>query len=317
MPIGRFARLRTDVREFLVRRHMTLPPEIRRSDRLHSALSSIAMRWPDAAPRDADTDTEKPIFIFSAGWRSGSTLLQRLVMSDTRSLVWGEPLGDTACIARLAHSLDIIGADWPPDSFFPGGVSANNLSGEWIANLTPTIASLREAHRAFFLAWLRDTAATEYNALRWGLKEVRLTMDHARYFHWLFPQAKFLFICRDPIAAYRSWRGNRWRSPWPGYHPYSAVAFGRHWSRLAEGFFSGHADVGGMLIRYEDLVGGRVDLNGLAAYLEFDRLDPEPLTRRIDAPTDKPRGRKREIGTPSRLILSLVCGRAMRQLGYR
>lgn len=314
MPHGRFASFRADVLEFLVRRHVTLPPEIRSSDKLHNALTAIATRWPESSGRPPDT--EKPIFIFSAGWRSGSTLLQRLVMSRAQAIVWGEPLGDTATIVRLAHSLEIIGHDWPPQHFFPGDGNASSLAGEWIANLTPDITHLREAHRSFFLTWLRDAAKNDYGIARWGLKEVRLTMDHARYLHWLFPEAKFLFICRNPLDAFKSWKGNRWRSPWPGYYRNSALAFARHWSQLVSGFLAGHGEVGGMLIRYEDLAAGRIDLDRLADYLEFDSLDPAPLARKIDTPTNKPPPQKRALSILDRLVMTHICGPLMKQLDY-
>ena len=35
---------------------------------------------------------EQPVFIFSAGWRSGSTLLQRMIMEFNKNIIiWGEP----------------------------------------------------------------------------------------------------------------------------------------------------------------------------------------------------------------------------------
>lgn len=314
MQHARLAKFQADLQELLIRRHVSLPPEIRHSDRLATALTSIAARWPDTIQT---SDNEKPIFIFSAGWRSGSTLLQRLIMSRGQAIVWGEPLGDTAVIARLAQGLEIINNKWPPANFFPTTTQASELSGEWIANLTPAIRHLREAHRAFFLTWLRDTAAGDYDVKRWGLKEVRLTMDHARYMHWLFPNAKFLFICRNPLDAFKSWKGNRWRSPWPGYYRNSAIAFSRHWSRLVKGFLAGLHEVGGMFIRYEDLVGGRIDLERLAAYLEFDGIDPSPLNQKIDTPTDKAPRIKRSVSPYDRLMISAICGRLMTQLNYR
>lgn len=33
---------------------------------------------------------EKPVFIFSSSWRSGSTLLQRYITASGEVLVWGE-----------------------------------------------------------------------------------------------------------------------------------------------------------------------------------------------------------------------------------
>ena len=34
----------------------------------------------------------QPVFVFSAGWRSGSTMLQRMIMENNPELlIWGEP----------------------------------------------------------------------------------------------------------------------------------------------------------------------------------------------------------------------------------
>ena len=37
-------------------------------------------------------DREAPIFLLATGWRSGSTLLQRILVTDPHVLLWGEPL---------------------------------------------------------------------------------------------------------------------------------------------------------------------------------------------------------------------------------
>ena len=55
-----------------------------------SILSGIE-RLASLIPDDGD-DVDEPVFLFSAGWRSGSTLLQRLIMSDASIFVWGEPM---------------------------------------------------------------------------------------------------------------------------------------------------------------------------------------------------------------------------------
>src|SRR5258708_2685540 len=41
-----------------------------------------------------ERDDECPIFLLATGWRSGSTLLQRIVSTDPNVLLWGEPLGE-------------------------------------------------------------------------------------------------------------------------------------------------------------------------------------------------------------------------------
>src|ERR1700759_2808533 len=44
-------------------------------------------------PSNARLETEAPIFLLSTGWRAGSTLLQRILVTDPSLLLWGEPLG--------------------------------------------------------------------------------------------------------------------------------------------------------------------------------------------------------------------------------
>ena len=46
----------------------------------------------------------KPVFALASIWRSGSTLLQRLLCSDPDILLWGEPYGDAGFLPGLANS---------------------------------------------------------------------------------------------------------------------------------------------------------------------------------------------------------------------
>ena len=62
---------------------------------------------------EAKDDREEPIFLLSAGWRSGSTLLQRLMMSDSRVLIWGEPYDECGTIQALADSMKAFRAGCP------------------------------------------------------------------------------------------------------------------------------------------------------------------------------------------------------------
>jgi hypothetical protein len=304
-------RVRGDATDFFCGRRFTLPPELSRAKKLSEAITHIKQRWPAEEP---ENDIEQPVFLFSAGWRSGSTLLQRLIFSSRQVVVWGEPLGDSAFIARLGHSLTCITDNWPDNSFFGTDVRGWEFSNKWIANLTPEIRFLRAAHRAFFIEWFKTPVQEKFGVERWGMKEVRLTIDHARYLKWLFPQARFVFICRDPRHAFRSWRGNRWRSVWPGYYPQSALAFSRHWRLLMEGFVSHAADVDGMLIRFEDLVAGKVDLQRLAGHIGVSSLDGTVLQRKINSPGNIVK--KNDISLLDRAVIASVCGSLMRRAGY-
>lgn len=312
--IGR--RARQAFTEAFTHRSFTFPPELKDVYSVDLALEKMSARWPalDVAP---EQDPERPVFIFSAGWRSGSTLLQRLICSSGEIVIWGEPLGDAAVIPRLASSLAVLSSGWPPDEYFSDHVALESFSSSWIANVTPQMRYLRMAHRAFFDAWLVKSAEGSYGLSRWGLKEVRLTIEHARYLKWLYPNARFVFIYRNLPDAYRSWRGNTWASAWPGYFSWSPVAYARHWKLLLGGYLDGYRDVDGYLIKYEDLIQGKIDLDELAQHIGISHMDPGVLKKKIATPDKKRKKQIRWITPAEHAVLCLIGRKLQKRLGYR
>lgn len=149
----------------------------------------------------------------SAGWRSGSTLVQRLLCSDPNTLIWGEPFGEAVPVPRLAAMIEAFVKKAPNRAADAYDEVTRNATAPlcdlWIPNLNPGFAALRRAHRAFFDTLLMAPArARGYR--RWGAKWVRLSAHHARYLKWLYPRAKFVFLVRDPLDAWRSYKGRRW-----------------------------------------------------------------------------------------------------------
>ncbi len=153
--------LRQMLSESITHRSFTFPPELKSIDELSNGLRSVNERWPIGG---SDVDTVQPVFLFSAGWRSGSTLLQRLLCSSGELVMWGEPLGSSAIIPRMSLSLASISDSWPPDEFFSHHQNLETFSSSWIANVTPEIDALRLAHRAFFDEWLAKSAMDIYGA---------------------------------------------------------------------------------------------------------------------------------------------------------
>lgn len=309
------ADLRQGVHEFMTRRSLTLPLELKRAHRLREALATIDRRWPET--RLSDSDDAHPVFLLSAGWRSGSTLLQRLICSSGEIVMWGEPLGESGAVAKLADSLTVFDKQWPPDPYVSSDLPLESFSSSWIANITPPIAALRQGHRALIDTWLAQPAMELYGQRLWGSKEVRLTIEHALYLKWLYPNARFVFIYRNLFDAYLSWRGNSWLSEWPGYYSYSPIAYARHWKLLLSGFLDGHREVDAMLIRYEDLIAGKVDLPKLAAHIGIQRIDAAVLEERIASPNDgKWRGKKRHLTLLEKAALKSIAGGLLKRLGY-
>ena len=261
-----------------------LAPEIGTSNDLTRALSIVRSRWPETFTAGGSAST--PIFLFSAGWGSGSTLLQRLVISGNSTLLWGEPHDHAIPIHRLSQMLVPINDRWPRDFYFSPKSDELALQDQWIANLSPPPDSLQKAHISFIETWLKDSAAAKgYD--NWGLKEVRLTVDHARYLRWLFPQAKFLFLYRDVLKSFRSCRGVQWLSVWPNYPVSRPSAFAHHWKHLLSGFVDGATELDALLIKYEDLVSGEMPLAVISDYLGTGKLDNDILGNKLGSRSDR------------------------------
>ncbi len=222
-------------------------------------------------PNHDDNDQEQPIFLLSAGWRSGSTLLQRLIMSDSNILIWGEPYDECGMIQALAGSMRAFRPGWPPqDYYYDGNTPPGQLSSEWIANLFPSLNDMRQAHRSFFDALFTEPAKRA-GAKRWGIKEVRLHAGHAHYLRWLYPKARFVFLYRNPLDAYLSYcrYGCNWYDTFPGRPVFTPTRFGRHWQMLLQSFLNEAGKLDALLVRYEDVITGKFPLDKLEQHLDI------------------------------------------------
>ncbi|KXI28498.1 sulfotransferase family protein [Paraglaciecola hydrolytica] len=232
-------------------------------------------------PEKALSDPIVPIFIFSAGWRSGSTLLQRLVLSSEDILMWGEPFDKSNIVESMSESLIHFSDYWPPKTSYLNEEDVNYLSDKWVANLYPRLETLKKSHRSFF-----DTLfnlSTKEKNMRWGVKEVRWGKKEARYLKWLYPNAKFVFLVRDPYQSYSSFKAIRtsWFARWPIQRVYNPLSFSRHWNMLVNDFVDVYQEVDGVLIKYEDLVGNKLSvLDTINTYLGIE-IDPSILKNKI------------------------------------
>lgn len=236
---------------------------------LFEGLTKITAEQPSACPHDE----EAPIFLLATGWRTGSTLLQRILVTDPRLIMWGEPHGDLDIINRLGEIAAGFCRDIAPDSVILT-TRTEQMSGEWIANLYPRTSVIRQAMQSMVYHWLAQPAK-ELGYTRWGMKEVRLGYAEAALLLWLFPKAKFIVITRNPRDSYRSSMqlGALWER-WPDRLVNNAYTYGQLWNRLALGWQSAAPDFPHRLYRLEDLTSADMDFDDLASFCQLD-INPE------------------------------------------
>ena len=309
--VGEFVRgCRGSRREFVA---WLRAPSVELPDVGRLAESLAALHGQGSAGTAAENDA--PIFLLSTGWRAGSTLLQRILVTDRRLLLWGEPLGEMTIVSRIAemisHSISSRNLKlWrdQPDPASPG------LSTSWVANLYPPSEDFRSGLRSLFDQWLREPAR-QRGFTRWGFKEVRLGAMEASFLHWLYPKAKFVIISRHPYDSYRSLADAGWGQVYyryPDVSADSATEFARHWNRLAVSWSRLPAEFPAVHIKYEDLIGGKVDFRKLESWLEMEIRENVALSVAVGGTAKRAR-----LAWYERMAIDREASEGMRALGYK
>ena len=254
----------------------------------------------------------QPIFIFAAIWRSGSTLLQRLLCSDPSLILWGEPYTDTNLLPSLAKgSQALLQANWPTkDHFLPNNSVIQNLSKYWIANIYPPPQHYKSAARQMMDSLFQAPAA-ELGFQRFGFKEVRHTVDVPQFLQWLYPDARFIFLVRNPWDCWASYRGSSWYRRYPDEVVEKVEDFAHIWLENLSSFLRWQ-DESALLLRYEDLIQDAFSLQTLAMHCHLKELSEEPLKRKVRGINTTPSDPNPEES----YILAEVCGALAHELGY-
>jgi hypothetical protein len=267
-----------------------------------------------AHPLDAKKEEEAPIFLLSTGWRAGSTLLQRVLVTDPRLLLWGEPLGEMTIVSRIAEMISPSISErnlqlWK-DQLDP---SSPELSTSWVANLYPPSDDFRSGLQALFDQWLREPAR-ERGFARWGMKDVRLSATDATLLQWLYPNAKFVIITRHPYDSYRSLADAGWGEVYdryPDVNVDSAASFGSHWNRLAISWSQLPAGFPAVHIKYEDLIAGKVNFRELESWLGIQIKEGKALSVAVGGTAKRAR-----LAWYERMIIAREAAEGMRAMGY-
>ena len=195
--------------------------------------------------------TERPIFVLASGWRTGSTLVQRLLCSHPDIHVWGENRGvilhlEQACNAIV--NLQQVAEQHLADFHKRG-------SNGWLAMMNPPHQRFQSGVRALLEAYYREPALA-FGKSRWGFKEVRYEMSTARFLHGLYPRARFILLVRHPEDCLASARATRTLLLKKGLLAEigGVKCFLDCWMRIAASFLEPWDDEVSLRIRYEDMI---------------------------------------------------------------
>ena len=140
-----------------------------------------------------------PILILASGQRTGSTLLQRFMLSHPRVMIWGEHDGVLTDIFRRYDRL----YEW--DGMFAHHLQTFLSDGynNFVPNLIPSANTIRASQRSILEVLYRDPALALGRDI-WGFKEVLYDADMALRLRELFPALRVLYITRHPFNAFVS-----------------------------------------------------------------------------------------------------------------
>lgn len=251
-----------------------------------------------------------PVFIFAASWRTGSTLLQRIINASEEVFVWGEPgvlpemRGLFVCLRKYLGQVkwqrDRVGA-------FDGAI------GKWIPVVSPDPEHVKGAFVAFFEElYARETVFLGWP--RWGFKEVRSdAVAHMLFLQELYPEARFLFLVRNPWDMYRSIKGKQFHANFE--NPLQPAQVWR--DNVCE--YLDNPGIGAccLLIRYEELITQTRESNALlrkvASHLGISLSGKMYLE--LEARTDSS-GANTHLGEEEIKSVSRIVSDAAIRLGY-
>lgn len=220
-----------------------------------------------------------PTILLGVG-RSGTTLVQRILNSYNKTLIWGEHAG---FLNKTAESYELLLKNKSMDDY---SFSQNNTSdsginidfykdpNRWQAwNNWFSKKDIRSIYQESFTSIFNPL---DLNDLQWGFKEIRYgNLKTLSYIADLFPQAKFIFVVRHPLNTIES-QLNTFHQGESKYLSIKriiqlpiAIKIALQWSHDNKAYFdfSKKHPANTHLIKYEDFISGKEGIENLASFL--------------------------------------------------
>ena len=223
----------------------------------------------------------QPILIVAPMPRCGSTLLQRLINSSRRAVIYGE---NFFLLDRLPDMLadQHDHATWKQRH--SDALMGQLLSGQADidgTSLFPDYRAYLAAIRQSFYHIIRhyDATSGRLGFERWGIKHQLRSVPGFRFLTHLLPGARYVFIYRDVLPVARSMKA-RWPAEYAGEAKMHQL--GAAWcSGMRQILDRGGIDA--LVLRYEDFIADPAPaLAALETFLGVDGIDPKVMLTKIN-----------------------------------
>ncbi len=233
-------------------------------------------------PTNASITELDPLIISSPTIRSGTTLLQRLLCSSRKALIYGE-----LCAQDLEFFLNLYAFKLQEYTYHkPAYVTGLDkvLKGDvddWIPDLMPDIDGyLMAMGQAAFagITYCRDYAAKSERPV-WGFKYPGWKPPMIRLLREVMPRSRFIFVYRDVVACLKSAKAQQ------VIHSHQEIyEFCQVWVEGVRYLLSLGSDPAALVMSYEELqTAPELTLQRVAEFTGVSDMNPAVLLRKINA----------------------------------
>lgn len=255
----------------------------------------------------------EPVIVSAPTARNGVTLIQRLLNSSRKIIVFGENAMVASKLPEIVHTgvnelsahSDSLKAS--RDRFLSGD------SEYWSSDLWPDEQAFIRALLTSFtsLVSVYEQSARSFGFTRWGIKHPMDKPTMLGQLLALLPRARAIFVYRDPFEVIASAKSRSFVQDEAGVREYA-----ENWSKNLQKVRD-DASPRVLTLRHEDLAGPNAGqwIGRIEAHTGVAGIDPEVLSRRINTFGDPQSGGSYIEPTPlsdrERAIIEEVAGEAL------
>ena len=222
-----------------------------------------------------------PLIITSPTIRSGTTLLQRLLCSSRKTLIYGELVAQDLEFFLNLYAFKVQEYSHHRHLFTRGlqQVLAGDVD-DWIPDLMPDVDEYLNAFGQAAFSGFRycHDYARRVGRPVWGVKYPGWKPAFVRLLRTMMPRARFVVITRDLAACARSAKAQILLGSLP-----ELTEFSRTWVEGMEYWRSVGDDSAVLALSYEELTAApETTLRRLSEFAGVDDIKPEVLQRKIN-----------------------------------